>query len=810
MKKPKYIPEFADIPSPRAKMPELPLDERHQNFKEVELGLSEEQAVAEASRCLSCRRCIGCGLCLAECDDCAIVYEEKSARLTLEADAIIYAAEGDKFDARSKKQLGYEDSANVITSTEFERLASATGPFGGVIVRPFDGEVPGRIAFIQCVGSREEGIGANFCSTVCCSRTFSQARRAREVIGDVEVTVFHRGLRPAGKDGERILTGIMAEDWTEFIPAEIENVTEDAGTGNIKVKFVTDDGESEREFDLLVLALGVRAVREFGSVARRAGLATNRYKFVDMKPGKMVAPGGGVYFAGASTGPATVERGIIEAIAAASRALKGIGGNGAGAAEKGAGAAYGGEVGKGAKPVRSAETKTAVFACRYGLGLLGSDAVTAEALCAQGVDIDGIFPFLCYKKGREAMADRVGPGGSLVVLGCNGCGYESLFESMLELRPGSVSIMGRKEIEESGKGLGSAVAAASAGFGEGGTREEGGGGAAKSVPAERDRNVAVLGGGVAGLAAATELARRGVSAVVVERGDSVGAILRGAGDDDDERAAVEAFFKAVEDNGKIRIMTSAELDSLERKNGRLSLNIAAGKAEEKLDASAVIIATGAAEYRPEGLLYGESDKVMSQKEFRANVEGGETGYKRVVMLQCVGARDDEHPYCSRYCCAEAIENALHYMTANPDAGVTILHRGIRVYGFEEDAFTDAVEKGVEFVEVEGEVGVDGTAGLKVSARGVDGKAVEMTPDAFVLSLAHTHEGGNVDLAGKTGAQLDDLGFFEVPNPLEAPMNTTEDGVFVCGFARAPVTIVEAFNEGLAAAGAVCRYIEDGG
>jgi heterodisulfide reductase subunit A len=180
------------------------------------------------------------------------------------------------------------------------------------------------------------------------------------------------------------------------------------------------------------------------------------------------------------------------------------------------------------------------------------------------------------------------------------------------------------------------------------------------------------------------------------------------------------------------------------------------------------------------------------------------------MLQCVGARDESHPYCSRYCCHEAIENALRYLSANSEAEVTILHRGIRVYGFEEDTFSDAIEKGVAFVEIGGNVSVDGAAGLKISAKGRDGRDITLKADILVLSLGHTHEGANTELARITGAKLDGLEFFEVPMPLEAPMNTTEEGVFVCGFARAPVTVVEAFNEGLAAAGAACRYIEHGG
>jgi heterodisulfide reductase subunit A-like polyferredoxin len=785
MKKPKYIPEFADIPSPRAKMPELPLEERHLNFKEVELGLSEEKALAEASRCLSCRRCIGCGLCLAECDDCAIVYEEASAELTLEADALIYAADADTFNPGSKCELGYESSANVVTSIEFERLASATGPFGGVILRPSDGEIPGRIAFIQCVGSREEGIGANFCSTVCCSRTLSQARRAREVIGGAEVTIIHRGLRPIGKDGERTLRQLEAEDWVELVAGEVSQVSEDAGTGKVKVKFATDEGETEREFDLVVLAVGVRARREFGSVARRAGLGTNRYKFVDLKPGKMVAPGAGVYFAGAACGPAAVERGIIDAVAAASRALDGIGAGGRADAS-------------GSRDASDADGgRTVVFACRYGLDLLGSEAHTEEVIEAAGDRVEAVFPFLCYKRGREAMAERVRDGDSLVVLGCHAGSHEGLFESILNLPAGRVTIVDMEAIDKRGKHLEDALAA---------PRKRHG---AASV-AGGDRTVAVIGGGVAGLAAAVELARRGVVAVVVEKGGEVGSLMRGAGDDDDERAAVEAFFKAVEASDRIEVRTGAALKSVERKNGRLSLGIAAGKAEETLEVSAIIVAAGAREYRPDGLLYGESDKVMSQKEFKARVDGGETGWKRVVMLQCVGARDEAHPYCSRYCCSEAIDNALRYLGSNPGAKLTVLHRGIRVYGFEEDAFTEAIEKGVEFIEIEGDVSVDSAGGLKVGAKGADGKAVNLKPDALVLSLAHTHDGANKDLAGIVGAKLDDLDFFEVPRPLDAPMSTTEPGIFVCGFARGPVTAVEAFNEGLAAAGAACRYIEHGG
>ena len=202
MKKSKFITDFKDIPAPRQKMPELPLEERQRNFKEVELGFTEEIAVKEAKRCLSCRRCIGCGLCLAECDQKAIEYDQSPETTKLKVDAIILAPGFAEFDPNRNKELGYGKCFNVITSIEFERILSPTGPYGGVMMRPFDGEIPKRIAFVQCVGSREEMLGANFCSNLCCMQSLKEALTARERNPELEVKIFHRGIRPFGKGSE--------------------------------------------------------------------------------------------------------------------------------------------------------------------------------------------------------------------------------------------------------------------------------------------------------------------------------------------------------------------------------------------------------------------------------------------------------------------------------------------------------------------------------------------------------------------------------------------------------------------------------
>ena len=209
MKKSKFITEFKDIPSPREKMPHIPLGERKQNFREVELGFDEEGALKEAKRCLSCRRCIGCGLCLAECDPKAVVYDEQGKTLRLKVNSVILTPGFDEFDAGRISELGYRKFPNVITSIELERMLARTGPYGGYVLRPYDGRVPGKIAFVQCVGSRNEAIGADFCSSICCMTAMKEALALTGLIADSKVTILHRDMRPLGKGSEEFYQSVL-------------------------------------------------------------------------------------------------------------------------------------------------------------------------------------------------------------------------------------------------------------------------------------------------------------------------------------------------------------------------------------------------------------------------------------------------------------------------------------------------------------------------------------------------------------------------------------------------------------------------
>jgi heterodisulfide reductase subunit A-like polyferredoxin len=789
MKKPKFIPEFDDIPADRQKMPELSLDEREGNFEEVELGLTEEMVLKEASRCLSCRRCIGCGLCLAECDQQAVVYEETHEDLAVEADAIILTSDGKPFNPDRKRDLGYADCANVVTSFELERLMNPAGPFGGYLVRPFDGDIPERIAFIQCVGSREEAIGANYCSTVCCSRTFSQAIQAKERLGDLKVTVFHRGLRPTGKRSELDLEALRAAGWIDFVETAVSGVKEDPGTGTVTVTHSAGGEEAQDEFDLVVLAVGIQGKRDFRRLARAGGLKPNKFGFIAMNIGELVAQQDGVSFAGPITGPKSAEDSVVAVEAAVSRSF-GTSAAGSTGSQKGKAA------GKG-KPI--------VFACEYGLALAGKNGSSLQ--------VDGVFPFLCYKAGRSAMAKKLDGAGGLVVVGCHRGSHEGLFDRVLRLAPGRVRILGAEELKGP---VEEAVSSA--------VKDLEKGQDATRAPA-KPRPVAIVGGGTSGLAAASELLRRGVKVELIERAQEVGKSLMDAAiDTGAEIESVEGFIKSITDSPDANLLLSSNIVSVDQADGGIKLKVKGPDGDRTLQVGALLLATGAESYDADEYGAENGTAVLNQLDFRTRITQGEAPWKKIVMVQCVGARDSEHPYCSRFCCRQALSNAVRYKTDHPDSEIIILHKGIRVFGFEEDLLTDAIDLGIEFVEVEGRptlkaegaksqakgpARADAKTPVKapvVTAASAGGESIRLKCDLVVLSLAHSHGKAQEDLSRMTGIPLDDLNFLSTGKALADPFVTPVEGIFACGFARRPLAPEDAFVEGIGAAGAICSTL----
>ncbi len=262
----RYIIGFKDIPSERQQIPELEVGKRTDNFKEVELGFTIEQAQQDAIRCLSCRRCLGCGLCLAVCEPKAIVFEQEDELIDLAVDAIVISKGVERSAPRFDPIFGYGQYKNVVSSFEFERILSDDGPYGGLILRPFDGDIPKRLGFI--VHTNQNHGGQKEDNYALLSYTFEEALLALKNVEDLEISVFIPEETDAGElilkaesQGLTIKTGKIAE------------IQETEETKNLMVKFEIDGKQEEKEYDMLVISSTPEIPAETKALYKKMGLS---------------------------------------------------------------------------------------------------------------------------------------------------------------------------------------------------------------------------------------------------------------------------------------------------------------------------------------------------------------------------------------------------------------------------------------------------------------------------------------------------------------------------------------------------------
>jgi heterodisulfide reductase subunit A len=294
---------------------------------------------------------------------------------------------------------------------------------------------------------------------------------------------------------------------------------------------------------------------------------------------------------------------------------------------------------------------------------------------------------------------------------------------------------------------------------------------------------------------------------LIEKSAEVGrTLIEAAIDSGADVESAEGFVEAITKSDKATIMTSSTVESVDRSGPDLSIRVSGSGGGRTVKAGALLLATGADLYEPEEYPFATSGTVIGQAEFRkmAAVEGGSPN--KIVMIQCVGARDERRPYCSMFCCRQALANAMLYKSNNPKADITILHRGMRVHGFDEELLTGAVEQGIKFVEFDDRPEFEAGSGLAVKVRSTAGEDLKLSVDLVVLSLAHSHGQAQKSLADLTGLALDELGFLKSPDTLGNPFDTSAEGIYACGFARRPVIAEDAFVEGIGAAGAICAWL----
>jgi len=755
--------------------------------------------------------CTRCGKCVEVCPTDAIGLDMASTESEVQVGAVILTPGFEPFDARLKGEYGFGHYDNVLTSIQFERMISFAGSTSAHILRPSDGRTPRRVAFIHCVGSRDISIGKGYCSSVCCMYTAKQVQVAKTLEPDLEITVFFMDIRTHGKDFDAYFEQVEGLPGVVYRRSMVSSVHQLQQSRNLLVNYVAEDGSvREEEFDMVVLGVGFGPPLGVQELGQGLGVALNEYGFGvtdPFAPDHSSRPG--VFLGGSFREPKDIPETVVEASAAAAGAARMLRAKGGGQAD---GPPQGEE-----RDVTWEWPRVGVFlADRYGeMGeIVNLEAVAEYARSLPNVGLAQVLGDGFGREGLEVIVRAVREEGlnRVVVAGHTDLHLQGAFREMMAsagLNPNLLELVN----------LRGEVAGAHARDGRGATDkakelvEMAVAGAVRRQPFRSpvetlEQRVLVIGGGLAGMTAALSLADMGYSVDLVERSDRLGGQLRhlhiilGGGD---PQAALASLIERVSGQPRIRVRMGTEVGAVSGRLGqfRAALASADGEPEEEVY-GAVIVATGGQEVTPTEYLYGEDPRVVTQRQLEEMLSEGQEVPSDVVMIQCVGSREPERPYCSRICCTKAIVNALAVKERNPNARVTVLYREIRTYGFREDAYREAREKGVVFLRYElehkPEVRVSGSnlqseipepaSSLKVMVREpIVGEEVVIPADLVVLSVG-IEPNDNRALAEALGVELDENGFFREEHPKMRPLDFGRRGVFVCGLAHSPRAVDE--------------------
>jgi heterodisulfide reductase subunit A len=756
-------------------------------------------------------KCIGCGTCYEICKAKAVAYDQQDSEAVLNVGAIILAPGFETFDARLKSEYGYGRYANVVTSIEFERILSASGPYGGVVLRPSDGEIPKKIAFIQCVGSRDAQLGNNYCSAACCMYGMKEAVIAKEhTPTKLDATIFFMDLRAYGKEFDAYYNRAKEEWGIRFVRSRVAGVSEDPLTGNLIVHYVEDETPKTEEFDMVVLSIGMKPPKNVEKLAEAFGIELNKYKFCKTNtftPLETSRPG--VFVCGAFSAPKDIPESVAQASGAAAKAMSII------ASERGKLVTvkeYPQE-----RDISQEEPRIGVFVCHCGInigGVVNVPEVVEYAKKLPNVVYAEANLYTCSQDTQKLIREKIQQYklNRVVVASCTPRTHEPLFRETVQeagLNPylfemanirdqcSWVHMHEPKAATEKAKDLVRSVVAK----------------ARLLQPLEKPQITVtpvglVIGGGVSGMTAALELAKQGFEVHLVEREKELGGHLRHIHylleGDEDPQEKLKALISEVMANNKIHVHLNSEVVSIEGFVGNFRTRIKRRNGGEvEVENGIVIVATGATEYTPKEYLYSSDPRVLTQRELEEKLAKGEFKAKTVVMIQCVGARNEERPNCARICCGQAIKNAIKIKELSPQTEVYVLYKDVRAYGFKEDYYREAAAKGVLFINYEDEKKpqvVNEGGKLKVRFwEPVLKEKIEIEPDLIVLSAATIPNPDNKRVAEMLKVPLTKDGFFLEAHMKLRPVDFATEGVFLCGMAHSPKYIDESIAQACAAA-----------
>ena len=800
----------------REHMDRIPMQDRLSGFAEVEKGFTEEQAVAEAGKCLNCMVCCECYECVKACGADALTlatHLEKPAVEDLDVGAIVLAPGFSPYDPSDLDFYGFGALPNVVTSMQYERMLSASGPFGGHLVRPSDHQEPKKIAWIQCVGSRDQNKCKNsYCSSVCCMYAVKEAVISKEHAGDdLECAIFFMDMRTPGKEFERFYEGAKTKHGIRFERSRIHTIEPTAGGNELSIRYVTEDGKTINEkFDMIVLSIGLETPPELVELANRLNIELTPGNFCKTETFNPVATSReGIFVCGAFQGPKDIPQSVIDASAAAAAA------------------------GEMLTIARNTMTKTkeivpetnvvgerpkiGVFICKCGTNIAGVVDVPGVRDYAAGlpyVEYVNDNLYTCSQDTQDIMTQIIQEQNlnRVVVAACTPKTHEPLFQEtlinaglnkylfeMTNIRNHDswVHKNNPKLATEKAKDL-VRMAVAKVALME------------PLIETELTvhQTAMVIGGGISGLSSAQNLANQGYETHLIERDSRLGGQalkLFHTAKGENVQENVAALIASVENNKKVHIHLDTELTGVEGFVGNFVSTLTQNGNSETLEHGIAVLATGAMPYTTTEYDYGKDSRILTALELDQKLIADDPMLKKLnsaVFIQCVGSREPERMYCSRVCCAHSIENALELKKRDPNINIYILYRDIRTYGEKEYLFKQAREKGVIFIRYSLDnkpivTANNGSITVTVTDH-VLGRPIELSVDLVTLATAIVPY-RDEKLANFFKVPMNEDGFFIEKHAKLGPSEFATDGTFLCGMAHYPKPIDESIAQAKAAA-----------
>ncbi len=761
-----------------------------------------------------------CRACEKFCPTKAIDFEDKEHTRMIRAGAVILAPGFRAFDPGRYAAYKYAKHPDVVTGTEFERILSATGPFQGRLQRPSDGKEPEKIAWLQCIGSRDlHHCDHAYCSAVCCMYALKEAVVAKEhAKHKLDCAVFFMDMRTHGKGFEQYYEEAKEKHGVRFIRSRVPGIDVVEGSDVLVLPYINKRGEIIKEsFDMIVLSVGMEVSSEINGLAEKIGVHLTEGGFCETSSFHPVQTSReGVFACGALPGPKDIPQSVMEASAAACEATQRLASSRHTLTERVESPTE--------KDISRQPPRAGVFVCNCGInigGVVRVPEVAAYASTLPHVHYVEKNLFTCSQDTQDKMTALIREKGlnRVVVAACTPRTHEGLFQEtlinaglnkyLLEManirnHDAWVHAQDPDAATEKAKDLVRMAVAKAALMSP-----------LRETEVVIQPKALIVGGGISGMVAARSLSGQGYPVCLVERSPYLGGQalnLFRTWKGEDVQSQVADLVQELEEDPLIDIHLHTSVVGVEGFVGNFRSTLESNGREEIIEHGVVILATGAKEARPDEYLYGKDPRVLTHLDLDRRFINRDPAIKELrtaVFIQCVGSREPERPYCSKVCCTHAIESALYLKELNPDMNIYVLYRDIRTYGERESLYRTARLAGVMFIryELDEKPGVSSDQdGLLIRVKDpILDETVRIRADLIALASAIMPNEPD-GLAGLFKVPFDENGWLQEAHQKLRPVDFANDGLFLCGMAHYPKPIDESVAQAQAAAARALTFL----